>query len=330
MPSEPSHPIRRRPKAEDGAPTGLRDSARGDRLQKVLAAAGVGSRRACEELIAEGAVRVNGDVVDTLPAWVDPHEDRITVNGVGIRKPERPVYVMLYKPERVLSTTSDPEGRKTVTDLVRHPGAARLYPVGRVEYDAQGLVLLTNDGELTRKLTHASFGATRTIQCIVKGAVSEADAARLAAEISSARPGVRFVDGRPSPGAKAPKGPTGRRRTGRVTVSVVEVSEGKSVLEITLLEGRNREVERVLKECGFPVRKTIHVAMGDLTLSGVRPGEWRELTRDEVRVLRDAVDATKRSRQAAKPAPTRPKRRPAGKPRHQARRAKKTRRRRAE
>lgn len=299
MTSTPGHPIRRRrPSTSQGEDADLRDSARGERLQKVLAAAGVGSRRTCEELIADGAVKVNGKVIDELPAWVDPYSDRITVHGRGISLPERPVYVMLFKPERVLSTTSDPGGRKTVAELVKHPSGTRLYPVGRVEFDAQGLVVLTNDGELTRRLTHASFGVTRTLEVLVRGDVTEESVARLARAISAAKPGVRLVDGKAEAPRKAARDPAGRKRAGRVDVEIVDRSDGKSLLRITLLEGRNREVGRVLKESGFPVRKTVHVALGALTLSGLRPGEWRELTREEVRLLRDSTDPARR------PAPT--------------------------
>jgi len=160
------------------APSDPKDASRGERIQKVLARAGIGSRRHCEELVEQGQVRVNGRVVDELPAWVDPMADDIVVNGRPVPKAERHVYVMLYKPRNTLSTLSDPDHRRTVADLVQHPSVDRLYPVGRLDYDTMGLLLMTNDGELANRLTHPRYGVHKTYRAVVKGAVSGRGASR--------------------------------------------------------------------------------------------------------------------------------------------------------
>jgi len=261
----------------------LRDASRGERLQKVLAASGVASRRACEELIAEGAVRVNGRIVRDLPAWVDPALDRIEVRGRLVAQPESPVYVMLYKPEAVLCTTEDPGGRRTVASLVDHPGAARLYPVGRLDYDASGLVLMTNDGDLTRALTRAATPVARVYEVTVKGLVDEAEAAELERRMSKAKPRPRIHADDVARGKQPARKP---RKPGRAEIRILSQSGAKSVLEITLPEGPNREVTNVLLEADRPVRKVTLVGLGPLRLSGLQIGQWRELTRDEVRAIR--------------------------------------------
>lgn len=263
----------------------LRDATRGVRLQKAMADAGVGSRRRCEELIEEGRVRVNGRFVRELPAWVDPTEDEIIVEGRPLRKPGRPMYVMLYKPRGVVGTLADPAGRRTIADLVKHPAAGRLFPVGRLEYDASGLVLLTNDGELTRRLTHARFGIEKVYWATVKGDVAPDALPALEQAIARAKP---------KPRADAPrkkKTVTKKRRTrqARVKLAIVGREGGKTVLSLTFPEGRNREAAWALGEAGHPVRKLVQVSLGPLRLSAVRMGEWRELKRDEVRALRAAV-----------------------------------------
>src|SRR5690606_13551855 len=154
-----------------------------ERLQRVMADAGVASRRACEELIARGAVEVNGEVVTELPIFVDPREDRILVEGRPLPKRgggDRNIYIMLNKPERTLTTVTDERefggeggGRRTVMDLVDHPARARLFPVGRLDYATRGLVLLTNDGELANKLTHPRYGVHKTYEAVVKGVLPD-------------------------------------------------------------------------------------------------------------------------------------------------------------
>ncbi len=252
----------------------LRDASRGERLQRVLADAGVASRRACEEMITAGLVSVNGRIVDTLPAWVDPHTDEITVEGRRLPKPERTVWVMLNKPRRCVSTCDDPDGRRTVVDLVSHPLARRLFPVGRLDYETSGLLLLTNDGDLANRLTHPRFGVEKTYLVKVKGTV-EADA------LDRLLRGVHLAhrsDGATVGGAAATAS----------AVRVIRREHHKTTLEITLREGRNRQVRRMLADLGHPVVRLERVRVGPLKLNRLRRGEWRELTRDELAALRRA------------------------------------------
>tara|TARA_R110000782_G_scaffold30348_1_gene75487 strand:+ start:3268 stop:4665 length:1398 start_codon:yes stop_codon:yes gene_type:complete len=253
------------------------DASRGERLQRVLADAGVGSRRACEELILAGEVEVNGVLVTALPAWVDPEEDRIVVEGRPIPRPERKLYVLLNKPVRTLSTAKDEPGadRRTVTDLVDHPGAARLFPVGRLDYDTVGLILLTNDGELANRLTHPRYGVPKTYKVLVKGVLGQEAVAELEQGIYLAERKAGHT--------------VGGVRTARVEITVLQQSREGTTLEMTLREGRNRQVRRMLAAVGYPVRKLERIGMGPIRLKGVARGAWRELTRDEVWALRRAA-----------------------------------------
>jgi len=264
----------------------LKDRSRGVRIQKALADAGVGSRRRCEELIEEGVVRVNGVTVHDLPAWVDPSSDEIFVRGRRVAAPERHVYVMLNKPVRTVSTVDDPEGRKTVTDLVRHPSGARLYPVGRLDYETSGLIVLTNDGELANKLTHPRFSVHKTYRATVKGRIEDEELRKLAR-------GVVLTDRR--------DGKTvGATRTAPVEVRVAYRDNDKTILDITLREGRNRQIRRMFAQIGRPVRKLMRTAMGPLELKSVALGQWRELRAHELAALRRAADNGERAR-APKP-----------------------------
>ena len=255
----------------------LRDASRGQRLQRVMADAGVASRRACEELIRNGAVEVNGHVVTELPAWVDPQTDRIHVEGRPLPKPERHLYIMLNKPTRTLTSASDEPGadRRTVLDLVDHPAKARLFPVGRLDYDTVGLVLLTNDGELANRLTHPRFGAPKTYRVVVRGQLDQ-DAAK---EIER---GIYLAE------RKAGR-TVGAARTAHVELSVLKRDREKTTLELTLREGRNRQVRRMLAAVGFPVKSLERVGMGPVRLKGVARGAWRELTASEIKALRKAA-----------------------------------------
>ncbi len=278
MPPGKGHPNR---------PDDLRDASRGERLQRVLADAGVASRRACEELIEAGAVEVNGRVVSTLPAWVDPTTDRIVVDGRPLPKPERHVYVMLNKPSRVLSTVEDEPGadRKTVLDLVDHPERARLFPVGRLDYESLGLVLLTNDGALANRVTHPSYGVPKTYRVVVKGDLDDEAAKEIERGIYLAeRKAGRTV---------------GAARTAHVELAILRRDRETTSLEITLREGRNRQVRRMLAAVGFPVKKLERVAIGPLRLKGVARGAWRELTSQEVQALRRAAAAPGGGKQGA-------------------------------
>jgi len=270
----PYHPDMARRTDKQAQDDPLRDASRGVRIQKALAEAGVASRRRCEELIEEGRVVVNGRLVSELPAWVDLEQDEIVVDGKRIGGAERHVYIMLNKPRATVSTADDPDGRRTVLDLVDHPAAGRLFPVGRLDYDTLGLILLTNDGELANRLTHPRYGVHKTYLATVKGRIEEGDIAALEEGI--------FL-------AERKEGQTvGARRTARVRLKIVSKDKDRTVLELTLGEGRNRQVRRMMAAVGHPVRKLVRIRMGPLSLKGLARGEWRELTRQEIGRLRRA------------------------------------------
>lgn len=233
--------------------------AEGERLQKVLARTGIGSRRVCEELIADGRVTVNGEVAE-LGRRVDPDRDAVEVDGVRISVAEGLVHYLLNKPRGVVTTASDPQGRPTVVDLV--PPEPRVFPVGRLDVDTEGLLLLTNNGDLAHRLTHPSFGVEKEYVAHVEGRPTPSALRRL-------REGVDLDDGRSAP-AKA---------------SLVE----PSVLRVTIHEGRNRQVRRMCEAVGHPVVRLVRTRIGPLADRRLKPGEWRELTSDEVRALEKAV-----------------------------------------
>ncbi len=250
----------------------------GERLQRVMADAGVASRRACERLIESGAVEVNGTVVTTLPVFVDSATDRILVDGKPIRKtPERRLYLMLNKPPRTLTTLSDEPGsdRRTVMDLIDHPQKGRLFPVGRLDYDTVGLLLVTNDGDLANKLTHPKFGVPKTYRVVVKGRIEE-DA------VADLERGIFLAD-------RKAGNTEGASRTAKVEVRIITLERDRTTLELTLREGRNRQVRRLLAAVGFPVKSLERIAMGPVRLKGVARGEWRELDAREVGSLKRAA-----------------------------------------
>lgn len=245
-----------------------------------MADAGVGSRRACEALIEGGEVTVNGQLVASLPAWVDPEQDRIVVQGKVLPQSDRKHYIMLNKPPRTLSTAKDEPGadRRTVTELVDHPAAPRLYPVGRLDYDTVGLILLTNDGELANRLTHPRYGVPKTYKVTVKGELDEEAIKELERGIYLAQRKAGRTEG--------------AARTAHVEIALIARDRDKTVVELTLREGRNRQVRRMLAAVGYPVRKLERVGMGPVKLKGLARGQWRELTRDEIRLLkRSAADS---------------------------------------
>lgn len=233
------------------------------RLQKVLAAAGIASRRASEELIVEGRVEVNGEVAE-LGRKVDPEVDVVTVDGERVNiDPER-VYVMLNKPQGVVTTLDDPQGRPTVMDLINLP--QRLFPVGRLDQDTEGLLLLTNDGELTNALTHPSYGVERTYVALVPGPVRGRTLGQL-------REGVELDDGLARP----------------VRARVLETQRSKALLEVVMTEGRKREVRRMLGALGLHVERLARVEYGGVELGDLRQGKWRFLRHPEIAQLHAAV-----------------------------------------
>lgn len=266
-----------------------------ERLQKVLAHAGVASRRKAEEMIVAGRVRVNGDVVTELGTKVNPKRDVIQVDGRAIEKPEGPVYVILNKPVGVLSAASDVRGRTTVVDLVKH--RSRLYPVGRLDLDSEGLILLTNDGALALRLAHPRYEHEKEYRVLVQGAPDEESLRRL-------REGVGLEGG--------------RTRPARVWV---ESRAGDATwLRMVLREGRKRQIRRMLEVVGYPVERLIRVRMGPLHLGDLKPGDYRSLTQRELMAIRGIRQGTARearpvSRPAAPrrgPQSARPGKRPRG------------------
>jgi 23S rRNA pseudouridine2605 synthase len=236
-----------------------------ERLQKFLARAGVASRRAAEGYIQAGRVAVNGQVVTVMGVKVDPAKDVVAVDGRPVRVIAATRTVMLHKPYGYVCTTSDPQGRRVVTELLGRT-AERLYPVGRLDYDATGLLLLTNDGELAHRLTHPSFIVPRSYRVTVAGEVSKETQRQIAAGVD--------LDG-------------------RVVYPEVQVTKrevGKSVLEITVHEGRYHLVKRLMDRVGHPVVRLKRIAFGPLKLEGLPRGTFREITGREMAALRAEVD----------------------------------------
>lgn len=266
------------------------------RLQRVLAEAGIASRRDCEQLIRAGRVAVNGRTVRRLPVLVDPRQDRIEVDGRPMPPAPPRVYLMLNKPGRTLTTRADEPGadRRTVLDLVDHPARSTLVPVGRLDYDTRGLVVLTNDRALVHRLTHPRYGVGKTYEVLVRGSVSDAVLARLCAGVKLSR----RREGRT----------VGGERVSAVAVRVVRREADRTLLRLTLHGGRNRQVRRMLAAVGHPVRSLRRVAIGPVRLRGLRPGQWRPMTRAEVRALRASVrlrpaDRRRNRRGTSEPAP---------------------------
>ncbi len=249
------------------------DASRGPRLQKVLASAGVASRRECEALIEAGEVRVNGHIVNKLPAWVDPAKDVITVRGRKIAFAADHVYIMLYKPRGVVSTSEDPQGRRGAIDLVDHPFKARLFLVGRLDMESSGLLLLTNDGELAQRLAHPRHGIHKTYRVTIAGELDEAAVAKLERGI--------FLNER-----RASKGRKPGRKTSPSRLKLIKSDRDRTQLLMELREGRNRQIRRMFADLGHAVKKLRRVKLGPLKLTGLQAGQWRELLPTEVKALR--------------------------------------------
>jgi 23S rRNA pseudouridine2605 synthase len=233
----------------------------GVRLQKVLARAGFGSRRVCDDLIADGRVAVNGEIAE-LGRRIDAETDRVEVDGVAVSVRPGLVYYLLNKPTGVVTTADDPQGRPTVVGLV--PDDPRVFPVGRLDIDTEGLLLLTNDGDLTHRLTHPSFGVEKEYLAQVDGDPSPLEVRKL-------REGVALDDG--------------------VTAPAKASTPSPGVLRITIHEGRNRQVRRMCDAIGHPVRRLVRTRIGPLSDRSLAPGDWRPLTLDEVRALERAAAA---------------------------------------
>lgn len=247
-----------------------------ERIQKLLAAAGVASRRHVEDMVREGRVSVNGRVVTELPVMVDPGVDQVEVDDERVRFDrhqkrgrEQHVYLVMNKPRGVYSTNVAQGEQTRAIDLLPPGFPYRVFPVGRLDAESKGLLLLTNDGELTNRLTHPRYGVAKTYRAVVDGFVRP----EAVDELSR---GIWLAD---------PK--KGGFKTGRSRIRVVKRGRDRSILELTLREGRNRQVRRMLAKVGHKVRELTRVRMGPLTLHNLEPGEVRPLTHREVRELKE-------------------------------------------
>jgi 23S rRNA pseudouridine2605 synthase len=241
------------------------DAKSGERLHKFLASTGAGSRRECETFIEQGRVSVNGKVVTKMGVKVDPDRDVVLLDGERV-KPEDKVYYLLHKPAGTISTNSDERGRPRVVDLVRDE-AHRIYTVGRLDADSTGLILLTNDGEIANVVCHPRYRIEKTYHVVVRGEVSRDQLTKIEA-------GVWLAEGRASPARVRPVGRNARRN--------------ETLLEITLFEGRNREVRRVFGRVGLPVRRLVRVRLGPLELGALPVGHYMRLSEKDLAFVREA------------------------------------------
>ena len=250
----------------------MSEATEGVRLQKVLAGAGIASRRAAEIMISEGRVEVNGRLVVEQGMRIDPEHDVVRVDGSRIPPPRRHLYLALNKPRGYVSTMDDPEGRRNLTDLLaqsnqRVAQKERLFHVGRLDTDTEGLLLLTNDGDLAHKLAHPSFKVPKVYLVEVEGLISPDTLKRL-------RKGVRLEDGWVNP----------------ETVKIVSTAAERTLVRVVLSEGRNRIVRRTMEAVGHPVRRLSRTAIGPVRLGNLPQGQTRDLTREELGALLDLVE----------------------------------------
>jgi 23S rRNA pseudouridine2605 synthase len=240
-----------------------------ERLQKIMAHAGIASRRKAEALIAEGRVELNGKRVTELGTKADPEVDLIRVDGNLIAEPQEKVWYVLYKPAGCVTTLADPEGRATIAQYLKSV-PERVYPVGRLDYDVEGALLITNDGDLAHQLMHPKFGVRRTYLAKVHGHLNKVVSEKLITKLTT---GVRLEDGR----AKA------------LEASLHSQTPRNTWLRVVVAEGRQHLVKRLMEACGAPVLKLFRADYGGIDVDGLRPGELRELTRDELAMLSSQV-----------------------------------------
>ena len=231
-----------------------------ERLQKFMAACGVASRRKCEEIIKEGRVSVNGIPVLEMGIQIDPEKDCVTVDGTNIRKPEKKIVIMLNKPDYVMSTAHDPEGRDTVVQLV--PSEQRLFPVGRLDYHTEGLILLKNDGEIAYRLTHPKYEIEKEYVAVIKGRLERRELLKLQSGIE--------IDGELTAPAK---------------VKIVGQTEHTTSVSMIIHEGRNRQIRKMLEAVEKEVLQLTRIRMGELFLGKLKPGEYRLLNGSEMSYL---------------------------------------------
>jgi 23S rRNA pseudouridine2605 synthase len=242
------------------------------RLQKILSTAGVASRRAAEEYIRQGRVSVNGHTTTELGTKADPDEDDIRVDGRRLKAPPRRRYILLYKPRGYITTRSDPQKRPTVIDLLAKGGVRDyVYPVGRLDYESEGLLLLTSDGDLAARLTHPSHGVAREYEARVKGVPDRHALERLSKGI--------VLDGRKTSPAEVE------------LVKVLDATTGpQAIVSVTIHEGRKRQVRRMCEAVGHPVVRLRRVRIGPIIDPRIRPGEFRDLTSSEIAALKRAAE----------------------------------------
>lgn len=232
-----------------------------ERLQKFLAHAGIASRRMCENIIKSGRVKVNGKTVCEPGFKIDPQNDKVQVDGQYVKHKQKNICLMLNKPRGYVSTVKDERGRKTVLDLVKHIDE-RVYPVGRLDYRSEGLLILTNDGDLTYFLTHPKNKIPKTYRVRVRGVPSMDKLEKLAS-------GVELEDGRTSP----------------AKISLIDILKGNALLEITITEGKNRQIRKMCEHVGHPVLRLVRTRIGPLELRKLPSGKVRELTQKELKML---------------------------------------------
>lgn len=241
-----------------------------ERLQKIIAHAGFASRREAETMIREGRVTVNGRVVTELGSKADPANDHVKVDGKLITRAETHRYILLYKPKEVMTTVEDPQGRKTVIQLVKGV-RERIYPIGRLDFHSEGLILLTNDGDLAFKVSHPKHGSVKTYHVKVRGVPEERLVDKLQRGIT--------LDGKRTLPCEIERMKTTGRSTGRGD------DEGNSWFEVRLREGRTQQIRKMFQAVGHPVSKLRRVAIGPISDPKLTPGDWRELTPREVKML---------------------------------------------
>lgn len=267
------------------------------RLQKILSTAGISSRRASETLIVEGRVTVNGQTVTELGSKADPDVDDVRVDGRRVRTTAARRYILMYKPRGYITSRSDPEKRPTVIDLLNKGGVRDyVYPVGRLDYESEGLLLLTSDGELAERLMHPSHGIEREYHARVRGVPDRHTLERLSKGV--------VIDGRKT-------APAGVR-----IVKVMEGSDGEdALLALILREGRNRQVRRMCEALGHPVERLKRVRVGPIQDEHIRPGEFRDLSEREVMALKREASRGRAGKSSPAAGPRQPTSRPAGPPR---------------
>lgn len=235
------------------------------RLQRYLAQCGIASRRKCEEIIAQGRVTVNGQIIRQMGVQVTPGVDAVAVDGQPVSPEQRHIYIVLYKPVGVITSVTDPQGRRTVMDLLPPDIKERVYPVGRLDYDSEGIVLLTNDGDFANAVTHPRNQVPKWYAVSVSGRM-------VPEKIRALERGI-MLDGKPTAPARI--------------IDVRYDEDGSTRFRIQIHEGRKRQIRRMVRGVGHQVRSLRREQVGPVTLAGLSPGQWRELTRLEVKKLKD-------------------------------------------